>query len=270
MRRGRERRRALGDDPGASSRRGDAARGSAVAEPGASSRRGDAARGSDVAEPGASSRRGDAARGSASRGGEARGSAVAEPGASSATAHADPRIRLFVALELPAEVRAAVTRWSSAILKTSPGLRAIQPDALHVTLCFLGWQSSSDIEAISRACAVVRGAGAVTLESEDGVWLPPSRPRVLALRLKDVDGRLANIQPAVSDVLQAGGWYTPENRPFLAHLTVARARKNARMRRALLPDAPDLAFTASTVTLFRSRLSPSGARYHPLERVSLR
>jgi RNA 2',3'-cyclic 3'-phosphodiesterase len=69
--------------------------------------------------------------------------------------------------------------------------------------------------------------------------------------------------------LRAGGWYVPEQRPFLAHVTVARVARGARIRREVLPPPPPDAVTASTVTLYRSRLERGGARYEPLASVAL-
>jgi 2'-5' RNA ligase len=70
-------------------------------------------------------------------------------------------------------------------------------------------------------------------------------------------------------VLQTGGWYLPEARPFLAHTTVARVAKDARVRREGLEAPPPLAFDAGTVSLYRSRLGPGGARYEALRTVEL-
>ena len=41
-------------------------------------------------------------------------------------------------------------------------------------------------------------------------------------------------------------------------------------RRALDPPAPELAFAAPALTLYRSHTAAGGARYEPLERVDLR
>ena len=70
-------------------------------------------------------------------------------------------------------------------------------------------------------------------------------------------------------LLERGGWYQPEARPFLAHVTVARVAKGGRVSREPLAAPGQLRFSASTVTLFRSRLSAAGARYEALARFEL-
>ena len=88
----------------------------------------------------------------------------------------------------------------------------------------------------------------------------------------EIGSELDQLQAALSARLATGGWYRPELRPFLAHLTVARARSHARIdARALARVAPieTPTFVADTVTVFRSHTRPGGARYEPLVRVLL-
>jgi 2'-5' RNA ligase len=91
----------------------------------------------------------------------------------------------------------------------------------------------------------------------------------LAVELLDSAGALARAQTRLSEVLAAGGWYEPEKRPYLAHVTVARTRRDVRMARDQLPQLPSMEFEAPRVTLFRSRLLRTGARYQPLASVDL-
>ena len=181
----------------------------------------------------------------------------------------DDRARLFVALQLPADVREALGRWCSRALRSIDDLRLLAADDLHVTLCFLGWRAVGEIEPILEACRVVESRGVAELRVTEAVWLPPRRPRVLAVAFDDVGGALGRAQAALSDALSAGGWYAPETRPFLAHVTLARAARGARLRERELESPPALALTGSSVALYRSRLSAAGARYEPLGTLSL-
>jgi 2'-5' RNA ligase len=179
-----------------------------------------------------------------------------------------------VALELPAWARSDLLSWLEEGLgeEGRGGLRLIRPEDLHVTLCFLGWRLMGEAAAIASACgAAVAGEGVAALAVERAIWLPPRRPRVLAVELRDVGGVLARVQASLSQALEAGGWYTPEKRPFLAHVTVARVggARQGRFRAPDLPSPPGLRFEASRVTLYRSRLSAAGARYEGLETVAL-
>ena len=93
---------------------------------------------------------------------------------------------------------------------------------------------------------------------------------MLAVALLDSDGIIARVQSVLSDALVAGGWYAPESRPFLAHVTVARVGRDSRVRPRELPAPPgDLAVRCSRVTLYRSQLGAGGARYSAIASVDL-
>ena len=181
----------------------------------------------------------------------------------------DERVRLFVAVELPDVARDALTRWQTRALQGADGARAIAASDLHATLCFLGWQATSEVDRIRDACGVLGACPAPALAIGEATWLPPRRPRVLAVELDDRSAALARAQAALSDVLEAGGWYRPEKRAYLAHVTVARLGRGTRAPRRSLPQPPELDFRASRATLYRSRLLRSGARYEPLASVEL-
>jgi 2'-5' RNA ligase len=181
----------------------------------------------------------------------------------------DGRVRLFVALELPASVREALTGWVTALPgSVKQSVRFVAPEALHVTLCFLGSQPEHEIEPIAAACGIVMAEPVVDLRLLGSVWLPRRRPRVLAIALEDPGAALGRIQALLSDALAAGGWYRAEKRPYLAHVTVARV--TGAIVRARLPPPPNLGFRGSRVVLYRSRLQRGGARYEALAAVALR
>jgi 2'-5' RNA ligase len=181
------------------------------------------------------------------------------------------RARLFVALELPDEVCAALAEWRDAALGDPEGVRAIGPQDLHVTLCFLGLREQQDVGEIARALDVVGGREPLELAVGEPVLLPRRRPRVAAVGLEDPDGQLAGAQATLATALEAGGFYEPEDRPFYAHVTLARAGRRGRIPRTMLvePAPPRIRFSASRVVLYRSRLRRSGARYEALATVEL-
>jgi RNA 2',3'-cyclic 3'-phosphodiesterase len=171
-----------------------------------------------------------------------------------------------VALELPADVRATL---AAAAAATDPEVwRPVAADALHLTLAFLGRRPPGDVAAIAAVLEREAAAPAPQLSLGDALLLPPRRARVLTVEVEDPDGTLAQLQARVSAGLQEAGVYTPESRPYRAHATIARVRPRARPpRTADLPLAAR--FHGGPLTLFESRLHPSGARYEPLARIVL-
>ena len=188
---------------------------------------------------------------------------------------ADPA-RLFVALELPSVVRGALADWGSEQVGHVAGLRRVRPESLHVTLCFLGSHPMSAVGEIGVACRAAAGLPAPRLAVGDALWLPRRRPRVLAIELADDSAggdaggrRLAALQSAVGAALEAGGFYEPETRPFLGHVTVARVPSGTRVAPVALGPPESLRFDATRVTLYCSLLGSGPARYEALETVVL-
>ena len=178
---------------------------------------------------------------------------------------------MFVALDLPAETRAALASWRDALVADRDDLRPVAPEALHVTLVFLGWQDESAAEAISRTTFDAAPPGGAVLRAGAVKPLPPRDARLFALDLEDASGAATELQAAASGALEAGGWYTPEKRPFWPHVTLARVKRGRRRVPPLPGDVPPPAepFEARELTLYRSTLRPQGALYEPLARRTL-
>jgi RNA 2',3'-cyclic 3'-phosphodiesterase len=173
--------------------------------------------------------------------------------------------RLFVALELPGEVRAALTEWRDAAALAA--LRPVPEESMHVTLCFLGSLPADEVTAIGDAFAgALSSAPAMELVLGEVAWLPRRRPQVLSVKVSDGAGELAGVQAAITAALVAGGWHQAETRPFFAHITVGRVRRGERVRAVELAGPPALSFCGSRVTLFRSH---PASRYEPLSTAVL-
>jgi 2'-5' RNA ligase len=177
-------------------------------------------------------------------------------------------LRLFVALEFPAAARDALIAFRDAA--ADPDVwRPVAPEAIHLTLAFLGRRPATDVATISTVLGTI-SPRAPRLVLGDALLLPPRRAHVLCAALHDPDGMLGALQARVSDGLEAAGVYTPEKRPFRAHATVARLRARARAPRSVDATPEPLEFTGEALTLFVSHLHPTGARYEPLTRLALR
>ena len=187
-----------------------------------------------------------------------------------------PRARLFVALDLPQDVRAGLVDWQRTAL-ADPALRVVRPDALHMTLVFLGYQNEKDVKAIAKeALDVDSQAPAVELIREP-VGVPPGkRPRLIALAANS-DETVA-LQKQVEERLVEARFYEPEKRAFWPHLTVARVKPEAPKSRkpALittpphpLPEHMFRFFRPARLVLFKSHLRRSGAEYEALAELEL-
>jgi RNA 2',3'-cyclic 3'-phosphodiesterase len=181
------------------------------------------------------------------------------------------RARMFVALDLPEPARGELAAWRDALIAGRSDLRPVRPEALHVTLAFLGWQDEAAMGRIAEtAFGAVAGLGPATLRSGEVKAVPPRGSRLFALDLEDEGGRCGAVQAAISSALAARRFYRPEKRPFWPHVTLARVKRDARAGPLEEPQAtPPGPFEAGELTLYKSTLRPQGALYEPLARTSL-
>lgn len=187
--------------------------------------------------------------------------------------NADPAVwRLFVAIEIPTEVRSAIERTIQSLRSAVPDVvRWSAVDNIHLTLKFLGNYPSAEIDRVVEAIGPsVSGRLPVELGvGEIGVFPPRGSPRVIWLGLTGEIGRLVRLQQSVESAL-AGIGLAPENRPYQPHLTLGRIRDRIdpaagrslvdRLRRAR--PAARLSFTGDRVCLIRSELSRNGPTYY--------
>lgn len=173
-------------------------------------------------------------------------------------------VRLFAALELPGEVRAALASWGARVSAREPAVRLMPTDALHVTLVFLGSQDPDELDSIGRA-VVAAARPLETLAVSEAAWLPPRRPGVLVADLVEEGSALAALR---TDLVAAlAPWHEPEERAFRPHVTVARVRRGERIGARGVPAPPHLTFGATALVLYRSHLEPGGSRYEAVARA---
>jgi 2'-5' RNA ligase len=177
--------------------------------------------------------------------------------------------RLFLAIDLPAEISSAVT----ALFRELPAARWSNPDQLHLTLRFMAAVPEEEVAALGDALAALdaprfslalRGVGVFP---GGGARRPP---RVLWAGVTP-EGPLFQVKAAIDRAL--GPDEEAAARGFRPHLTLARFRE---------PPGPALApyltrhatfatppFPVDEVVLYRSVLGAGGARHDVVRRCPL-
>lgn len=181
-------------------------------------------------------------------------------------------LRLFVAVDPPERVRNEAAAWGRHVARSTAGLRPVPAENCHVTLAFIGGRPEVDLgtirHAVHEAAAPNPAFALPRISLGAPIWLPPRRPRALALEIHDDRGDLAALQRELAAALgRSIGWRS--RRQFRPHLTAARTGRGFDPDRLRLPRSPDLEFEPESVTLYSSILLPEGASYEPLERVDL-
>ena len=134
---------------------------------------------------------------------------------------ARPR-RLFVAIDIPDEVRAVVERGVTPIRERYPRARWVPTQNQHVTLKFLGTTLPRLLDPVAQMVGEVAAAHRPfeTRVCELGAFPSARRARVLWVALEDQAHRLEKIAAGLDERLAKD--FPPEKRPFTPHLTVAR------------------------------------------------
>jgi 2'-5' RNA ligase len=169
--------------------------------------------------------------------------------------------RLFFALPLPLDVRAALDHWQRA----QPPARWSKAEGLHVTLAFLGERPAEGLpglEALAAAVAARHRAFELRTTGLDG-FPERERARILWLGL-GASGPLDALAGDLRRALKAAG-EAFDPKPFRAHITLARFRRPGPL--AAFEDPPPAAFAADRLVLFES--GPQGS-YTPLGAWHLR
>lgn len=190
-------------------------------------------------------------------------------------------MRSFVALELPSPVKEAAAQVLRELKRADVDVKWVKPEALHVTLKFLGEvdqdQTPAIVAAMDRACA---GRPALELAALGcGAFPGLNRPQVVWLGLEGQVQEMAQLAAAVEQEM-AGLGFAPENRPFKAHVTLGRLRrgKGRSSEASARPLALALAglsawagpaFKADRVVLMKSTLTPHGSIYDPVHVFTL-
>ncbi len=193
----------------------------------------------------------------------------------------DASLRLFVAIELPDEVRRALEETMAALRPALPDgpLRWVRPEGIHVTLRFLGATPAARVDAIRAALGdAVIGVASFSLRPGGvGSFGGRRNVRVVWVGVEGDTEALAALAGRIEDAMEPLG-FARERRAFNAHLTLARVRDDASpVERERIFDALAAfsavampSFRAAEVSLMRSTLGPGGAKYDALARFALR
>lgn len=181
------------------------------------------------------------------------------------------RWRLFVALDIPEEVRDFIRDATAEVRENASLARWVPPENLHLTLKFIGEFDARDIKRLEREVLAVARKADPFVASLGGCGAFPGagKARVLWVGMRRGEEEAAALARKLDAGLERVG-VKREERPFRGHLTLARMRRPADCT-GLLEDLKgricgleDMDFRVCEVTLYRSILGPQGPRYQPL------
>lgn len=172
-------------------------------------------------------------------------------------------LRLFVATEVPEDVRAAVAVAVAPLRERFPKARWVPTHNQHVTLKFLGSTYPRLVRWVGDAVVEVASRHAPFITRVEGLGAFPNarRTRVLWAGLEDGGAAFARLAADLDRALSKE--FAPEKRAFTPHLTVARFQP------AVSVDPDEIAFESERfaverIVLFRSHLRRPAPVYEPM------
>lgn len=176
-------------------------------------------------------------------------------------------LRLFVALDLPADVRQRLAGLGGGV----PGARWTEPEAMHLTLRFIGEVPEDQAAEIDVALAGVTAPAFGLVLDGVGVFGSGRNARVLWAGVERNEA-LAHLQAKVESALVRAG-LPAEERRFSPHVTLARLKDAPQDRigrflsdRGLFRAGP---FPVEHFTLYRSHLGKVAAVYEAVGEYGL-
>jgi 2'-5' RNA ligase len=178
-------------------------------------------------------------------------------------------MRLFVALEIPSEVRKNLAALIESLRAVSPQARWERPENLHVTLKFIGEVPEARLSDIRAALASVRSEHPITLDFRGLGFFPNEKhPRVFWAGI-EASPNLKTLAANIDGATEKLG-IPLEQRPFSPHLTLARFEppRLPEKLRAAIQESAGREFGSLRTTQFQlieSKLKRSGAEYTTVE-----
>ncbi len=186
------------------------------------------------------------------------------------------KIRSFIAVDPPPEVLDKIADMIESLEKQTRGMRWVNPDGIHLTLRFLGEVDEEVFPEIeSRLKQLALGEGPISLTASGlGFFPDPARPRIVWVGLGGETDRLESLGKKVNEAFRDLPVHPEEAREFKPHITVARIADHHRasgIARILEKGkgAQFGSFSVNTLILYKSNLTPDGARYTKLKEFKL-
>jgi 2'-5' RNA ligase len=179
-------------------------------------------------------------------------------------------MRLFIALDIPAEIRARLTEYMERARALAPEARWARVEGLHVTLKFVGHVEDTKVEPIKAALRSIKTAPFEVKFVGVGFFPNPNAGRVFWAGVDGGDS-LPSLASSIDAAMEKLG-FSRETKPYHPHLTLARtSSRPLRELRPLLADSPPQfgTMTAREFFLYQSQPQKGGSKYTKLERFGL-
>jgi 2'-5' RNA ligase len=181
-------------------------------------------------------------------------------------------LRCFIAIEIPETIRRSIDDSIAVLKKSGAEVKWVACENIHLTMQFLGETEEALIPKIKEALDKILSPYLpfYIRISNVGCFPDGRRPRVIWVGVEE-SRPLINLYKDIADAMEGLG-YKKEERNFTPHVTIGRVKSNRNMpelsRR--LEEVRSIRFSdfeVRNITLMKSELKPSGAKYYSLAEI---
>ncbi len=184
-------------------------------------------------------------------------------------------MRLFIALDLSAEIRERLTAFIEEKKRAAQSVRFVRPEGLHVTLKFLGETSTAKLLSLQSALTKVDHPTLPLTVANIGFFPDTRRPRIYWTGITTPsDNSVASLSQKIDAACSEVG-FPRETREFRPHITLARLNAGTQLAALLTKEEashPPMfgMMMAKHFHLYESQLHPKGSIYTKLASFALR
>lgn len=186
----------------------------------------------------------------------------------------DVKRRLFIAFNLPEQVKKEVVDVMASLREKVRGVRWVRPEGVHVTLHFLRWVEEERLSELKNILdETSKDVSSFALDTTSiGTFPTPTRPRVIFIALDSKGLRHAQeLHRAIGRKLATAG-FTVDERPWTPHITLGRVSEPLSLEaREYLGSmrVRQISCMVRSVELMESKLHSGGAEYSVIQSYPL-
>jgi len=187
------------------------------------------------------------------------------------------KIRCFIALDLPEEIKRQLGYIIEELQKSLADVKWVKQENLHLTLKFLGEQDEKKVKKVKEILELLSSqqrSYALALGSLGG-FPKLEYPRVIWIGLSKGEKETLEIAEELENQISKLG-IPKEKRAFSSHITLGRVRSGLNREKLIraikdfsLPQEK-LNFSAEEIVLYKSTLTPQGPFYEAIHKASLK
>lgn len=184
-------------------------------------------------------------------------------------------MRVFIAIELPTEVKVALTALQNDLRDTPADIAWSRPDNFHLTINFIGEVEAEQLSIITNACSDAAASVQPFVLQLNGTGVFPNdrQPKVLWVGLTGEMDKLQSLHRTLKDNLHAAG-FAQETRAYHPHLTLGRVGNSRNVgavtAQLQMVELPVLPFSVSELVVMHSHVQSAVLTYTPLAKCPLK